>query len=288
MKKEVSGQITKMLNNFKGFKDLKIEDENYNEECPICHGTGVITKTIGGSQYSFSCKCRKKEVLKRKLIEANIPEEYWGKEDEDISDRVKAMAIMGESRKKIDINKFSKKYINSFDTFLKKRRNIVLMGTNGAGKTFLATKIGINAIKRKIETRYITSKSLIKLCGSTWNDKENEKRFKKLQEVDLLILDEYGKEYRTDNSWVYTELEDFLNYRFYQDKVTIIVTNFYDLYENNDDSAKQIEVHQQSILSRLRNLAFNIRVGIKEDYRKEKIKEMWSDLDIGVDDNEEK
>jgi len=288
MEKEISGKISKMLNNFQGFKDLNPEEEDYDQECPICHGDGVITKTIGGTQYSFSCNCRMREVLKRKLIQANIPEEYWGKEDEKISDRVKAMAIMGEDRKKIDINKFSEKYISGFDDFLEKRRNVVLMGTNGAGKTFLATKIGINAIKRGISTKYLTSKQLIKLCGKTFNDRESQKKFKELQEIDLLILDEYGKEYRTDNSWVYTELEDFLNYRFYQDKVTIIVTNFYDLYKNKEESERQIEVHQQSILSRLKNLAFNIRVGIKEDYRKEQIEKMWSDLDLGVDGDEEK
>jgi DNA replication protein DnaC len=271
-----------MLDNFQGFKNLKLEKENYDEKCPICQGAGVITKNIGGTQYAFSCDCRIKEVLKRKLIHANIPEEYWGKEDEKISERVKAIAIMGDSRKKIDINKFANKYINGFDDFLEKRRNIVIMGTNGAGKTFLSTKIGINAIKNGIKTQYITSKGLIKLCGNTWNNEESAKRFKKLQEVDLLILDEYGKEYRTDNSWTYTELEDFLNYRFYQDKVTIIVTNFYDLYENEEESGRQIEVHQQSILSRLKNMAFNIRVGIKEDYRKEKLEKMWSDLDMEV------
>jgi DNA replication protein DnaC len=290
MQKKIFGKNTTVQNNLGDFKNNFKEEESvdddiykkenpYDQDCPLCHGTGRIVVIKDGHSYAKSCKCREEVIFKRRLKKSNIPKEYWNLADEEINEGVKALAVIGDKKKKIDINKFIKKYVSDFEANIENKKNILLIGTNGVGKTLASTKIAIKALKDNYKVKYTTSKNLIRLCGMVWDDNESKEEFDRLKEADFLVLDEYGKEYHSDNSWVYTELEDFLNYRFSQNKITIIATNFSDVLENKEKGMK-MEVHQKSIISRLKGMTLTIKLGIKEDYRLQMAENMWADFDI--------
>ena len=76
--------------------------------------------------------------------------------------------------------------------FIREKRNIVMYGPVGTGKTHLATAIGVNACENGIETRFFTASEIVlklsefKRCGTL------EKFIHELLKAELLIIDEWG------------------------------------------------------------------------------------------------
>ncbi|KKB43118.1 IS21-like element helper ATPase IstB [Bacillus thermotolerans] len=77
--------------------------------------------------------------------------------------------------------------------FMEKQENLIFYGGVGTGKTFLSTLIGLNAIhKYGKPIKFYTVASLVNQLLEA-NDKGNlNKIFKKIEKLDLLILDELG------------------------------------------------------------------------------------------------
>lgn len=77
--------------------------------------------------------------------------------------------------------------------FIEKKENLIFYGGVGAGKTYLSTLIGINAIQQQTKrVKFYTIASLVnKLLEA--NEKGTLSRlFKQIEKLDLLILDELG------------------------------------------------------------------------------------------------
>jgi DNA replication protein DnaC len=76
--------------------------------------------------------------------------------------------------------------------FIREKRNIVMYGPVGTGKTHLATAIGVKACENGIETRFFTASEIVlklsefKRCGTL------EKFIHDLLKAELLIIDEWG------------------------------------------------------------------------------------------------
>ncbi|MED3648698.1 IS21-like element helper ATPase IstB [Halalkalibacterium halodurans] len=77
--------------------------------------------------------------------------------------------------------------------FIESKENMVFYGGVGAGKTYLSTLIGMNAIQKYGKrVKFYTIASLANELLEA-NDKGNlNKLFKKIEKLDLLILDELG------------------------------------------------------------------------------------------------
>jgi len=78
-------------------------------------------------------------------------------------------------------------------TLMEQQENLIFYGGVGTGKTFLATLIGLNAIhKYGKPIKFYTVASLVNQLLEA-NEKGNlNKLFKKIEKLDLLILDELG------------------------------------------------------------------------------------------------
>lgn len=76
--------------------------------------------------------------------------------------------------------------------FMANQENLIFYGGVGTGKTFLATLIGLNAVKVGKKVKFYTVAGLVnKLLDA--NDKGTLSRlFKQVEKLDLLILDELG------------------------------------------------------------------------------------------------
>jgi DNA replication protein DnaC len=76
--------------------------------------------------------------------------------------------------------------------FIREKRNIVMFGPVGTGKTHLATAIGVKACENGIDTRFFTASEIVmklsefKRCGTL------EKFIHDLLKAQLLIIDEWG------------------------------------------------------------------------------------------------
>lgn len=77
-------------------------------------------------------------------------------------------------------------------SFVKEKKNLVLMGPVGTGKTHLATAIGIEACRQGMSTGFYTVTGLILKLAEARKKGQIERLSKQIKKLDLLILDEWG------------------------------------------------------------------------------------------------
>lgn len=76
--------------------------------------------------------------------------------------------------------------------FLERHQNLILYGGVGTGKTHLGTALGVQAINNEKKVLFYTVHSLINQLVKAKEEHTYEKLMKKIEGVDLLILDEWG------------------------------------------------------------------------------------------------
>lgn len=111
--------------------------------------------------------------------------------------------------------KKAKKYIAEIDSILQKGTNLIIEGNGhvGTGKTFLSCAIALELIKLGIPCKFINVTSMIDGIRGNYDISE-------LITVDVLIIDDLGKEYNT--GWVETQLYAIINERYSRELPTII------------------------------------------------------------------
>ena len=76
--------------------------------------------------------------------------------------------------------------------YIKERRNVVFLGKSGAGKTHMATGLGIEACQANYRTRFISCYGLVNELIEARKDKDLSRLIQRYSRYDLLILDELG------------------------------------------------------------------------------------------------
>ena len=76
--------------------------------------------------------------------------------------------------------------------WLEERRNCVLVGSSGTGKTHLAIALGLAACRAGRRVRFFTAASLVNRLEQAQQDYSLDRLLKQLDKTDLLICDELG------------------------------------------------------------------------------------------------
>jgi DNA replication protein DnaC len=77
-------------------------------------------------------------------------------------------------------------------TFIKERRNVILIGNSGTGKTHLAIATGIIACEENYRVSFRTAAGLINEMVEARNENLLSLYIRQFKKIDLLILDELG------------------------------------------------------------------------------------------------
>ena len=77
-------------------------------------------------------------------------------------------------------------------TFISEKKNLILYGNVGTGKTHLATAIGVEACKQSRIVRFFRTAALVNLLNDAQRKGELSQLLKRLSKADLLICDEWG------------------------------------------------------------------------------------------------
>lgn len=116
-------------------------------------------------------------------------------------------------------------YARDFEKNAVKGRGLIFLGGVGTGKSHLAAAV-LQAVMAKHQGLYMTVSDIIRAVRSTWRkDSAGSERemLARLVEVDLLVMDEVGKQYGTEGEEHI--LFDVLDGRYREMKPTILLGN---------------------------------------------------------------
>lgn len=235
------------------------------EACPACRGTGWARVSRDGVDGVVRCECLKVSRGDRLLERANIPPRYSHCELESFD----VVRSPGRSIEKAKLA--AEKFVDEYP--MAQPFGLLFIGPQGVGKTHLVVGIVKELIRRKsAECLFCTFPELLKEIQNSYNPVSQASELSLLQpvlETEVLVLDELGAQ--NPSAWVRDEVSYVLNYRYNENKVTILTTNFKDEEERKGaDEPSDIKLGITDTLSerigvRMRSRLFEMCKTIKMD-----------------------
>jgi DNA replication protein DnaC len=187
--------------------------------CPKCQGSGWDRVERDGVAGVIRCECIRGSRFERLLASANIPSRYEHCELDNFDNWSRTTEIA-----RVAAEKFVSEYP------MPQPFGLLFMGPQGIGKTHLAVGIIKKLIRQKsIPCLFCTFPELLKEIQNSYNPNTQSSEMRILEPIldtQVLVLDELGAQKPSD--WVRDQVAYVLNYRYNENKVTIITTNFMD------------------------------------------------------------
>jgi DNA replication protein DnaC len=210
-----------------------LSDEEYDElsrsvktsipldECPTCrarrievapHVHGWINGTYKFKGQTFPCDCAQQMNLRKHYLRAGIGDQYmrldWADYDGD-DDLTETVAL----------------YLDKWENFRIMGMGLTLRGPQGSGKTFAATHIGKELIKRGMDVHFTSFNRVV----GAYAKPNAEAIERKLQQTGLLILDELTPADSGPQAYLFARrFEELIRQRTDFNLPTIITTNLSD------------------------------------------------------------
>ena len=148
-------------------------------------------------------------------------------------------------------------YSQRENLFESEKNSLLFLGDVGTGKTHLAAAIANEFIGRDIPVLFGTFIDHLQKIKDEFNNTSLDTYLSKMKSIPILVIDDLGKEKRTD--WSQQMLFTIINYRYEHMLPTIITANF-------DDSGLMNHVGNATV-SRLNEMSTAIHMN-GEDYRR--------------------
>lgn len=158
------------------------------------------------------------EAVKRKITigdvkRANLPERYWE-------------ATLSEIPSRLSYKEKVERYLETLPEMMSKGVGLYLWSTeNGTGKTSIASLIAKEALRYGKTVFFEESSRLKTMLINKEQFEEGMSIEARIEMVDLLILDDIGKEYRTNSGYAENALETLLRSRVQKVRTTILTGN---------------------------------------------------------------
>jgi DNA replication protein DnaC len=205
------------------------------------------------------CECVRSSRSERLLDVAKIPQRYAHCELENF--HVLKSPDKSIEKAKLAAEKFVEEYPMS------QPFGLLFMGPQGVGKTHLAVGIIKQLMKQKsVACLFRTFPELLKEIQNSYNSVSQTTEMSLLAPVldtEVLELDELGAQ--NPSSWVRDEVAYVLNYRYNENKVTILTTNFKDEEERKDAKKGITDTLSERIGDRMRSRLYEMCKTIKMD-----------------------
>lgn len=212
------------------FYDLSLEESYLKPEyeCSLCEDTGYVTE----NSYTQMCTCLKQKLLDSAYHNSNISN--LGKDNfsnfssllySSTTDKEKYHCDISPRDNIENIKKICLRFIENFED--PQEKNLLFTGNTGLGKTFLSNCIAQEMLQKRKTVLYQTAPVMLDTIISYKFGKRQDSILDTILDVDLLIIDDLGTEYRNDVK--FAELYEILNTRLLnqENKITktIISTN---------------------------------------------------------------
>ena len=193
------------------------------QACPlaVCDGSGWI---LGPEDVARPCECRAQRLKRGRVrgVASAIPPRYRGVSFDrpPVSD----MAHHAETREAV---KKVGAFIGNLDSNLEKGQGLWLFGDTGTGKTTLAMLVSKAATELGHSVAIYSLPKLLARIRRTYDGEVNGDSygvfFERLTSVDLLHIDDFGAEKRSD--WVLEQLYALVNERYEDERSIMLTTN---------------------------------------------------------------
>jgi len=204
---------------WKVLEDMK---ERMLGECDECDHTGHRLAKDQSRKAAWTkteeCSCLKRFKRYKEYYKSRIPEIYWKLNDKNFEGDKSALKL---------VMRYNEKIHNA----VAKGLGFLFYGNNGNGKTTLSCIIAKHAIKNGYSVLYGTLQSYLNMVMDSFgSDAQTEKVRDLIKNVDVLIIDELGKEHvkrneATGTVFGFSEFEQILRHREGKNKVVIEITN---------------------------------------------------------------
>ncbi|MCK5848778.1 MAG: IS21-like element helper ATPase IstB [Caldisericia bacterium] len=150
---------------------------NYTSLIQEAKQTNMTYEEFLESFLNRECEQRKNNGIKTRLRKAKFPVKKYLED--------------------FDRSKYDKKYWQTFDeletlAFIKKKENVILIGTPGSGKSHYMTGLAIKAIMEGMAVLFVSVPNLIIELKEALNQRQLTWYKKKFEKYDIVILDELG------------------------------------------------------------------------------------------------
>jgi DNA replication protein DnaC len=191
--------------------------------CPLgaCDGSGWI---LGPEDVARPCECREERLKRGRVrgVASAIPPRYRG-----VSfDRPPVSDMSRQAETRAAVEKV-REFISELDPKLGQGRGLWLSGDTGTGKTTLAMLVSKEALARGHSVAIYSLPKLLARIRRTYDEEPGEDSysafFQRLTSVDLLHIDDFGAEKRSD--WVLEQLYALVNERYEDERSIMLTTN---------------------------------------------------------------
>lgn len=261
-------------------------DKNDYIECEYCKNK-LYRKTIEWNLYGTKrvmkldyerCNCKdaqkywnEYDMKKLQMLEEEkklrMMQEFANKVDKIIKNSKMSKRNLNYKFENFEVNSNNKKVYQSLKNYSEKlvneveRKGLILVGNNGVGKTHLACSIANELIKNGIPIIYGTLINLLAELKNTYdvyNNISEMKIIKLYEKVDLLIIDDLGKE--KPSEWGLEKLFTIINSR-YENNLPVIITTNYDQNSLIDRLSINGKIETaKSIISRLYEMCYLVKI----------------------------
>lgn len=191
--------------------------------CPVgaCDGSGWI---LGPEDVARPCECREPRLKRGRTrgVASKLPPRYAGVSFDrpPVSDMARDPSSDGAVEK-------VQSYIGALDGNLAKGRGLWLSGNTGTGKTTLAMLVSKEALRSGKSVAIYSLPKLLARIRRTYDAEPGgdsySTLFARLTSVDLLHIDDFGAEKRSD--WVLEQLYALVNERYEEERSILLTTN---------------------------------------------------------------
>lgn len=217
-------------------------------KCTKCSPKGFILVKNDYAQ----CSCYKEYLRLKQLHDSGLPRTYWNQDIDNFKGDTSA------KKQVID-------YMSNLTTNTTKGIGLYLYGSPGVGKTLLASYILQHAIRYSVKVKFYYFTSILNMFTEAWHDDEARREVEEsILNCDLLILDDLGREFKSNKKLHEAVLDTVLRTRANQLK-PIIVTSNYDILDVK-------EAYGHGIVDLFKESLVTIKV-TGESYRKQKMED---------------
>lgn len=203
----------------------------FNEDCPICGGSGYVLLEDGSAG---ACRCYKERTLLAAKSAAGLPTALQQMTFDNFNlanypGNQRPTAGSGQSYLELARAAFAKTKA-CCEAVVKGgcRRGVLLQGNVGSGKTHLAAAAVNYLLEQHRDVYFLIASDFFEELKSSFDaDEETKSKAWRLQQkvkkVPFLVIDDLGS--HNFSEWVRSVLFTILNYRINEELTTIITTN---------------------------------------------------------------